>query len=186
MNSNCSYSPETLNLPWVNSNWSYSPATLNSGQHLWFFCPVWPWNLMDDLEKTIGNLFYTMSSFVHRFKAISEFKLELVWKRPIWVIIHDFLSHVTLKYDGWPWKTIGHLFCATSKLCASFRSNWWIQTGVKRIIWIKIHNFFCRVTLKFEGWPCITIGHLSKATSSFVHHFIITCEFKLELWFGNS
>ena len=37
--------------PSVNSNWSYCPETLNSGQNLWFFCPVWPWNLMDDLEK---------------------------------------------------------------------------------------------------------------------------------------
>ena len=25
----------------------------------------------------------------------------------------DFLSRVTLKFDGWPWKTIGHLFYAT-------------------------------------------------------------------------
>ena len=31
---------------------------------------------MDDL-KTIGHLFYTTSSFVHHFKTIGEFKLEL-------------------------------------------------------------------------------------------------------------
>ena len=37
--------------PLVNSNWSYSPETLNSGQNRRFFCPVWPWNLMDGLEK---------------------------------------------------------------------------------------------------------------------------------------
>ena len=37
--------------PLVNSNWSYSPETLNSGQNRRFFCLVWPWNLMDDLEK---------------------------------------------------------------------------------------------------------------------------------------
>ena len=28
-------------------------------------------------HKTIGHVFYAMSSFVHYFKAISEFKLEL-------------------------------------------------------------------------------------------------------------
>ena len=42
------------------------------------------------------------------------------------------------------------------KLCASFCSHWWIQTGVtvrKRPIWVKINNFFSRVTLKFNGWP---------------------------------
>ena len=50
------------------------------------------------------------------------------------------------------------------KLGASFRSHWWIQTGVtvqKRPIWVKIHHFFSRVTLKFDGWPWKTIVHLS-------------------------
>ena len=40
------------------------------------FCPVWPWNLMDDLEK-IGRLFYATSSFLHHFIAIGESKLKL-------------------------------------------------------------------------------------------------------------
>ena len=34
-------------------------------------------NLIDDLAKIIGHLFYATSSFVHHFVAISEFKLEL-------------------------------------------------------------------------------------------------------------
>ena len=60
--------------------------------------------------KTIGHLFYATSSLVHHFVAIGEFKLELQSgnaqsgsKSTI------FFSHVTLKFDGWPWKTIGHL-----------------------------------------------------------------------------
>ena len=75
------------------------------------------------------------------------------------------------------------------KLCASFLSHWWIQTGVtvqKRLIWVKIDNFFSRVTLKFEGWPSKTIGHLFYATSSFVQHFVAIDEFKLELQSGNA
>ena len=75
------------------------------------------------------------------------------------------------------------------KLFASFRSHWWIQTGVtvrKRLIWVKIDAFFRRVTLKFEGWPSKTIGHLFYATSSFVQHFVATGEFKLELQSGNA
>ena len=42
------------------------------------------------------------------------------------------------------------------KLCAAFRSHWWIQSGVtvrKRPIWVKIDNFFSRVTLKLDRWP---------------------------------
>ena len=38
----------------------------------------------------------------------------IVRKRPIWVKIGDVLYHVTLKFDGWPWKTIGHLSFAVS------------------------------------------------------------------------
>ena len=36
-----------------------------------------------------------------------------VWKCLICVKISIFLSHVTLKFDGWSWKTIRHLFYAT-------------------------------------------------------------------------
>ena len=75
------------------------------------------------------------------------------------------------------------------KLCASFRSHWWIQTSItvrKRPIWVKCDDFLSRVTLKFDGWPWKTIGHLFYATSSFVQHFIAIGEFKLELQSGNA
>ena len=42
------------------------------------------------------------------------------------------------------------------KLCASFHSHQWIQTGVtvpKRPIWVRTDNIFSRMTLKFDGWP---------------------------------
>ena len=61
------------------------------------------------------------------------------------------------------------------KLYASFCSHQWIQVGVtvrKRPIWVKIDDFFSRVTLKFAVWPWKTIGHLFYSTSSFVHHFV--------------
>ena len=75
------------------------------------------------------------------------------------------------------------------KLFASFRSHWWIQTGVtvqRRLIWVKIDDFFSRVTLKFDGRPTKTIGHLFSATSSFVQHFVAIGEFKLELQSRNT
>ena len=99
------------------------------------FQPLWPWKFDEWPRKTMGHLFHTTSSFVHHFKSICAFKLDLQFgnaqfgsKLPI------FLSHVTLKFDGRPWKTIGHLFYAAS---------------------------------------------------SFVHHFIAITEFKLELQSGN-
>ena len=70
------------------------------------------------------------------------------------------------------------------KLCASFQSHGWIQTGVtvwKRSIRVKIGDFLSCVTLKFDGWPWITIGQFFYAASSFVHHFIGIGELKLEM-----
>ena len=56
----------------------------------------------------------------------------------------------------------------------------------KRPIWVKIGDVLHRVTLKFDGWPWKTIGHISFAVSSFVQHFIAIGEFKLELQSGNA
>ena len=68
---------------------------------------VWPW-------KTTGHLFYATSSFVHHFVAIGDFKLELQsGNAQFGSKLDDFYSRVTLQFDVWPWKTIGHLFYAT-------------------------------------------------------------------------
>ena len=53
-------------------------------------------------------------------------------------------------------------------------------------IGFKIVNFSARVTLKFDGWPQKTIGHLFYATLSFMHHFVAIGEFKLVLQSGKA
>ena len=75
------------------------------------------------------------------------------------------------------------------KLCVSFHIHQWIQTVVtvrKHPIWVKLDDFFSCVTLQFDVWPWKTIGHLSYATSSLVHHFVAIGELKLELQSGNA
>ena len=125
----------SISYPLVNSNLSYSPETLNPGQKRRLFEPC-------DLE----------------------------------------ILRMTLKNNR------ASLLCYF-KLCVSFRTHWRIQIGVtvlKRPIWVKFDDFYIRATLKFDGWPCKTIGHLFYATSSFVHHFIPIGEFKFELQSGNA
>ena len=84
--------------PLVNSNLSYSLETLISGQNGAFLVPrdleIWRMTfeinrapLLSNIKlratlkfnrwpcKTIGHVFYSTSSFVHRSKAIGEFKL---------------------------------------------------------------------------------------------------------------
>ena len=129
-----------------------------SGSNSTLFRAVWPWNLTDDLAKTIGHLFYATSSFVYHFVAIGEFKQELqsgnaqsgsnaTLLEPcdleIWLM--------TLKNNRAP------LLCYF-KLFASFRSHWWIQTEVtvrKRLIWVKIDAFLA-------VWPCNLTDDLQK------------------------
>ena len=57
---------------------------------------------------------------MHHFKTIRIQSGVTVRKRSIRVKIDDFLSCVTLKFDEWPWKTIGHLFCAATSLVRHF------------------------------------------------------------------
>ena len=124
-----------ISQPLVIPNWSYSPETPNLGQNQRFLEPC-------DLA---------------------------IWR-------------MTLKNNRAP------LLCYF-KLSASFHSHRWIQAGVtvrKRPIWVKIIDFFSRVTLQFDVWPWKTIGHLFYATSSFVHHFVAIGELKLELQSGNA
>ena len=157
-----------------------------------------------------------------------------VRRRSIWVKIGNFLSRMTLKFDGWPWKTIGHLFYTTLsfvqhlKAIGTFKlqllsgnaqfgekigdlkddlEKQYGTSSILRQALCVISNpsgkptlnyspetlnsgqnwyFLSRVTLKFDGWPWKTIGHLSYAASSFVHHFIAIGEFKLELQSGNA
>ena len=86
---------------------------------------------------------------------ISEFKLELQSENA------QSGSNSMISWALWPaiWcmtlKKRAPLLCYF-KLCASFRSHQWFQTGDtvrKRPIWVKIDNFFSCLTLKFDVWP---------------------------------
>ena len=141
-------------------------------------------------SKIIGHPFNTTSSLVHYFKSIGEFKLELQSGnapfRSQSAIF--FLSRVTLKFNGWPWKTIGHLFYDKLNFVHHFNANGKfkleLQSGNAKFGSKAI--FFSRVTFEFDRWPWKTLGHLFYVTSSFVHHFVAIGEFKLELQSGNA
>ena len=106
-----------------------------------------------------------------------------VRKRPNRVKFVAFLARVTLKFCGWPWKTIGHLSYATSSFMHHFIAisefKLELESGNAQF-----GSKSARVTLKFDGWPWKSIGHLFYASSSFVHHFVTICEFKLKLQSG--
>ena len=101
------------------SHWWFQPGVTLRKRPIWikiddFFSRGtlkfnrWSW-------KIIRLLFYT-TSFVQHFVAIGKFKLGLQSRNAQFgsKLMRFFFSRATSKFDGWPWKTIGHLFYATS------------------------------------------------------------------------
>ena len=172
----------------VNINWSYSPETPNLGQIRRILEPC-------DLQIWRMTLKNNRAPLLCYFELCASFRSHwwiqtgvIVQKRPIWVI-RPFCVLCDLEF--W-WMTLKNnraplRYCF--KLCASFRSHWWIQTKVtvrKRSIRVKIGGLLSRVTLKFDGWPWKTIGHLFDVASSFMHDFIAISEFKIMLQSENA
>ena len=159
-----------ISKPSKNSNWSKSPETPNSGQNLWFFCPVWPWNLIDDLEKNrIPLLCYfklCVSFDSHRWiQTRVTFRKRLIWDKIVY-----FLPRVTLKFDGWPWKTIELIFyiilrqalCMIQKPLVN--SNWSYSPempylGQNRLFFALCDPEIWRLTLK-KGASCMRLQAL--------------------------
>ena len=150
---------------------------------------MWPWNLTDDLEKQydmFSMLFQALciisQSSVNSNLCYSPETSNLGKKQRYFVMCDLEIGQMTLKNNRM------HLPCYL-KLCASFHSHQWIQTWVtvwKCSIWVKICNFLSHVTIKFNRWPCKTLGYLSYIMSSFVDHSIAIGKIKLELWSGNT
>ena len=97
-----------------------SLKTLNSGQNWLFIVPcdlqIW-WVTLKNNRVPLPCCFklYT-SSHNHRWIQTKV----TVRKRSSRVKIDDFLSRMTLKFDEWPWRTIGNLFYATSSFLLHF------------------------------------------------------------------
>ena len=115
---------------------------LDSNRRIFSPCDLEIWWMT---PKIMGHVFYTASSFVHHLKSISEFALELQSRNAQCgsnSMIFLAVWPCNLTYDLEKNNRAPLLYCF--KLCASFRSHWWIRTGVsvrKRSIWVKFDDF---------------------------------------------
>ena len=111
----------TIPKPSVNWNWSYSPETLNWGKN-WqdIFVPydleIWRMTLTCDRAPPLCYLKLCKSFCSQRSIQTGV----TVQKNLIWVKIRNFLFCFTLKFDRWPWKTLGHLFYTISSFVHHF------------------------------------------------------------------
>ena len=133
-----------ISYPLVNSNWSYSPETPNLGQNRRFFEPC----DLEILRMTFKN---------NRAPILCYFKLCASFRSHWWIQtgvkspetpnlgqIRRFLEPCDLAIWRMTFKNNRASLLCYFKLCASFRSQWWIQTGVtvrKRPIWVKFDAF---------------------------------------------
>ena len=103
------------------SNWSYSPELPNLGQNQGFSRVTYK-NLMEDLDKQQGTspILRKAMSIISKPLANSNlsYSPETLYLGQNW----PFLSCVTLKFDGWPWKTTRHIFYATSSFGHHFKA----------------------------------------------------------------
>ena len=100
--------------------WIQTKVTVRKRSNRRFIVPcdlqIW-WMTLKNNRAPLLCCFKLCTSF-HNHRWIQT--KVTVRKRSIRVKIGDFLSRMTLKFDEWPWKTIGHLFYATSSFMHHF------------------------------------------------------------------
>ena len=133
------------NLTQIGSNWSiFHPCDLK----IWWMTPK---------NNKARLLFYI--NFCASFQIHQWIKTGVtVRKRPIWVKFDDFFSCVTLQFDVWPWKTIEHLFYATS----SFVHHFVAIGDFKLEIQSGNAQFGSKSTIFRAIWPCNLMYDLEK------------------------
>ena len=96
------------------------PSNLKLNSNRQFFCPcdheIW-WMTSKNIRALLLYYVKLCASFQIHWWIQTGFTVQ---KRSIRIEIGDILSRVILKFDGWPWKTIGHLFYATSNFVQYF------------------------------------------------------------------
>ena len=121
-----------------------------------------------DLEIWWMTLENNRAPFLYYIKLRASFQIHrwiqigvTVRKCSIWVKIDNFLSRVTLKFDRWPWKTIGHLFYVAS----SFVHHFTAISELKLEIQSGNAQFWSKSTIFLAVWPWNLMDDLQQGKS---------------------
>ena len=117
-----------LKLPYRSEIWQ--AGSLGAPKTMENFISVNYISRIGDFTRFGAKMFYRLVDRGHRItsdekqqgksEGFESCDRPIVRKRPIWVKVGDVLSRVTLKFYGWPWKRIGHLFFAVSSFVQHF------------------------------------------------------------------
>ena len=101
------------------------------------------------------------ASYLYYIKLCASFQSHwwiqtavTILKCPIRVTISQFLSCVTFKFDGWPWKAIRHLSYTTWSFVRHFKaiSEFKLELQSGNAQFGSNRRFFSRMTSNFDGW----------------------------------
>ena len=103
---------------------------------------IWWMTLKNNRAPLLYHIKFRASFQIHQWSQTCV----TVRKRPIRIKIGDFLLRVTLKFYGWPWKTIGHLFYTTLSSVLFF-----VLCDLK-IWWMTLKNNRAPLLCHFKLW----------------------------------
>ena len=135
----------------MNLNWSYSPETPNLGQNRRFFVPcdleIWRMTLKNDSSPLL-IYFKLRASFRSHWWIQIEVSAR---KPPIWFKIGNFVSPVTSKFDGWPWRSL-LLLLEPGEI--SFVHNLLISCRLTSKICMEQYHWrgVCKCSNRFDNW----------------------------------
>ena len=104
-----------------------------------------------------------------------------------WIQIDDISAHMTVKFDGWPRKTIGH-FCTTSSFVHHFKSIGEFKLELQS----RNAQFLSKLAIIYPVWPWNLMDELENNRAPLLYHIKLCASFKaigevkLELQSGNA
>ena len=112
----------------------------------WFFCPVWPWDLMDDLQRENNK-----APLLYFIKLCVSFQSHGWIQTGVTVRKHLIRLKIGDFWPAWPWNWEMTLennrapLLHYINLCSSLHSHQWIKKTPSQNRWVLSH-----VTLKFD------------------------------------
>ena len=127
-------------------DWPSNLAQIRSEPTSFGLCDLEIWWMALKINKGSSSMLLQAMCVISRLSVNSNwnYSLKMLNLGQIW----QFLSHMTLKFDGWHWKTMGHLFYAT-KLVHHF-----IAIGEFKLeLWSRNPQFGSKLVIFFPVWP---------------------------------
>ena len=149
------------------------------------------WVQIGDLLSRVTSKIWRMTLKNNRVPILCCFKLcasfhshrwiqtkVTVRKRSIQVQIGDLLSSVTLKFDGWLWKTIGHLFYVAS----SFMHHFIVIGEFKLKLQSGNAQFGSKSTIFLAVWPWNLMDNFKNNRAPLLSNIKLYASFHHHMW----